>query len=179
VSRRHSYVKAYEERQLSYQPQGSLFWMAPEVVRQQDYNAKVDIWALGCVLIEMITARFPWYPENEFSVIYNLGRGRCPPWPEDVDPEADAFMKRCFQIDASQRPTADELLSDPFCEEDPDYRFSDYTAQLEVRDNSTKFVLYVLAYIINHIYYRNVLLMMKMTRMQAICLDECLWYCQY
>ncbi|KAH6623621.1 hypothetical protein F5144DRAFT_658582 [Chaetomium tenue] len=35
--------------------QGSVFWMAPEVVRAQGegYSAKVDIWSTGCVVLEI------------------------------------------------------------------------------------------------------------------------------
>ena len=34
---------------------GSLIYMAPEVLMEQDYGVKVDIWSLGCVLYEMVT----------------------------------------------------------------------------------------------------------------------------
>ncbi|KAH6847270.1 hypothetical protein B0I37DRAFT_391240 [Chaetomium sp. MPI-CAGE-AT-0009] len=42
--------------------QGSVFWMAPEVVRAQGegYSAKVDIWSTGCVVLEMFAGRRPW-----------------------------------------------------------------------------------------------------------------------
>lgn len=42
--------------------QGSVFWMAPEVVRSQGegYSAKVDIWSLGCVVLEMFSGKRPF-----------------------------------------------------------------------------------------------------------------------
>ncbi|KAJ3734750.1 hypothetical protein DFJ43DRAFT_100120 [Lentinula guzmanii] len=35
--------------------QGSVFWMAPEVINPQGkiYNSKIDIWSVGCVVLEM------------------------------------------------------------------------------------------------------------------------------
>ncbi|PBP19722.1 MAP kinase kinase kinase [Diplocarpon rosae] len=113
--------------------QGSVFWMAPEVVRSQGqgYSAKVDIWSLGCVVLEMFAGRRPWSKEETVGAIYKLGSlNEAPPVPDDVSmnisPVAVAFMADCFQIDPSERPTADTLLSQhPFCELDPNYNFLD------------------------------------------------------
>ena len=58
--------------------QGSVFWMAPEVVQaarsgeQHSYNGKVDIWSLGCVVLEMWAGRRPWQDADAFAVIYEV-----------------------------------------------------------------------------------------------------------
>lgn len=85
--------------------QGSVFWMAPEVVRSQGhgYSAKVDIWSLGCVVLEMFAGRRPWSKEEAVGAIYKLGSlNEAPPIPEDVEdvvsPLAIGFMCDCFQM---------------------------------------------------------------------------------
>ena len=110
--------------------QGSVFWMAPEVVRSegQGYSAKVDIWSLGCVVLEMFAGRRPWSKEETIGAIYKLGSNQAPPIPDDVSgsvsPEAVAFMSECFEIDPGERPTAQTLLNQhPFCKVDQDYDF--------------------------------------------------------
>lgn len=120
--------------------QGSVFWMAPEVVRAegqgakarsegQGYSAKVDIWSLGCVVLEMFAGRRPWSKEEPIGAIFKLGSlNQAPPIPDDVSdsvsPEAVAFMSECFEIDPGERPTAETLLRQhPFCKVDPYYDF--------------------------------------------------------
>lgn len=85
--------------------QGSVFWMAPEVVRVQGqgYSAKIDIWSLGCVVLEMFAGRRPWSREEPIGAIFKLGSlNQAPPIPDDVSATASVdglnFMYDCFQV---------------------------------------------------------------------------------
>jgi serine/threonine protein kinase len=50
--------------------QGSVFWMAPEVlVTPEGYGGKVDIWSLGCVVLEMCTGERPWHPKPQLALL--------------------------------------------------------------------------------------------------------------
>jgi mitogen-activated protein kinase kinase kinase len=86
--------------------QGSVFWMAPEVIRSKDrqgYSAKVDVWSLGCVVLEMFAGGRPWMGEEMVGAIYKLGElNEAPPIPDDVStsitPQALSFMLDCFTM---------------------------------------------------------------------------------
>lgn len=83
--------------------QGSVFWMAPEVVKNKDgYSAKVDIWSLGCVVLEMFAGRRPWGKDEITAAIYKLGTGVAPPIPDDVSGcisvQALSLMCDCFEM---------------------------------------------------------------------------------
>jgi mitogen-activated protein kinase kinase kinase len=54
--------------------QGSVFWMAPEMMHSNDqgYNAKIDIWSLGCTVLEMQTGRQPWTEDDTCVIIYRV-----------------------------------------------------------------------------------------------------------
>ena len=122
--------------------QGSVFWMAPEVVRSQGqgYSAKVDIWSLGCVVLEMFEGRRPWSKEEAIGAIYKLGSlNLAPPIPEAVSnaisPEAYGFMLDCFTIDPTERPTAETLLKKhAFCKPDSNYNFLDTDLHGKIRE---------------------------------------------
>nr|BAJ13350.1 MAP kinase kinase kinase [Colletotrichum orbiculare] len=120
--------------------QGSVFWMAPEVIRSEGkgYSAKVDIWSLGCVVLEMFAGRRPWSKEEAVGAIYKIANGETPPIPDEVretiSPLAIAFMLDCFTVNPLERPTADVLLSQhPFCELDPNYNFFDTSLYTKIR----------------------------------------------
>ncbi|KAG9017078.1 hypothetical protein FRB90_001857 [Tulasnella sp. 427] len=99
--------------------QGSLFWMAPEMLHndKKGYNAKIDIWSLGCVFIEMFAGRRPWEQDDFVSVMFKVGRNKmAPPVPSDVhlSSEAEDFRLKCFTQDPAERPTAEGLKGHPW-----------------------------------------------------------------
>lgn len=111
--------------------QGSVFWMAPEVIRSQGegYSAKVDIWSLGCVVLEMFAGRRPWSKDEAVGAIYKIANGETPPIPEEVSaavtPVALSFMWDCFSVNPEERPTATKLLAEhPFCDSVDNYDFN-------------------------------------------------------
>jgi hypothetical protein len=95
---------------------GSLPWMAPEVIKQKGYGRKADIWSLGCVALEMLTAKKPWDNEiNHISFMMKIALdGNTPDIPEGVSQEARNFLEQCFQRDPSARKSAKELLEHEF-----------------------------------------------------------------
>lgn len=94
---------------------GTPYWMAPEVVLQSKYDAKADIWSVGCVVVEMLTGKHPYAELNQFAAIYQISQGARPTYREDrLSPQLRHFMLQCFQQDPAQRPTAGALLQHPF-----------------------------------------------------------------
>ncbi|KAI0471392.1 hypothetical protein F4859DRAFT_505207 [Xylaria cf. heliscus] len=124
--------------------QGSVFWMAPEVIRSrgEGYSAKVDIWSLGCVVLEMFAGRRPWSKEEAVGAIYKIANGETPPINDEVraaiTPYALGFMLDCFTVDPRDRPTALHLLRHHvFCEVDANYNFYDTELYARIRGTFT------------------------------------------
>lgn len=54
--------------------QGTVFWMAPEVINTQKkgYNFKIDIWSVGCVVLEMWAGMRPWMGDEVVAVMFKV-----------------------------------------------------------------------------------------------------------
>ncbi|AET40720.1 mitogen-activated protein kinase kinase kinase BCK1 Ecym_6344 [Eremothecium cymbalariae DBVPG len=108
---------------------GTVFWMAPEMVdTTQGYSAKVDIWSLGCVVLEMFAGKRPWSNLEVVAAMFQIGKSKtAPPIPEKTLPliskDGRVFIDDCFKIDPEKRPTADTLLSHPFCQVPQEFDF--------------------------------------------------------
>lgn len=97
---------------------GTPMYMAPEVITGSDTGRKgsMDIWSLGCCIVQMATGRRPWSTlENEWSVMYHVVTGH-PPLPDasQLSNSGIDFLKKCFVRDPNKRPSAEELLQHPW-----------------------------------------------------------------
>src|SRR5581483_2581228 len=72
----------------------------------------MDIWSLGCCVLEMATGRRPWHNlDNEWAVMYHVVTGHPPlPDPSQLSELGMDFLKQCFIRSPQQRPSAKELL---------------------------------------------------------------------
>ncbi|KAH9926195.1 uncharacterized protein B0H18DRAFT_876670 [Fomitopsis serialis] len=95
--------------------QGSVFWMAPEVVKQTAYTQKADIWSVGCLVVEMLTGEHPWAQLTQMQAIFKVYRLFAKPTiPADISPEAENFLQLTFELNHEARPSAAELLKHPW-----------------------------------------------------------------
>ena len=94
---------------------GTPMYMSPEVIRGTDLgrHGAVDIWSLGCVILEMATGRRPWASlDNEWAIMYNIAQGNPPQLPtkEQLSEQGIDFLTKCFDRDSHKRASAVELL---------------------------------------------------------------------
>ena len=51
---------------------GTPFYLSPEICEEKPYNEKSDVWALGCILYELITFKHPYNASNQAALLLKI-----------------------------------------------------------------------------------------------------------
>jgi len=96
---------------------GTPYFMCPELCENKKYNNKCDIWALGCILYELITLEKPFQAQNIHVLNYKISVGK---YKEITNPlqdhDIDIFKKiirMCLNKNSIQRATIYDILNLP------------------------------------------------------------------
>jgi serine/threonine-protein kinase len=85
---------------------GTPAYMSPEQAKGKTVDRRADIWALGCVLYELLTGRPAFQGETVTEILGGVMRAE-PDWsalPEATPPAIRSLLRRCLRKDAQQRP---------------------------------------------------------------------------
>ncbi|PIN22258.1 MEKK [Handroanthus impetiginosus] len=95
---------------------GSPYWMAPEVIRNSNgCSLAVDIWSLGCTVLEMATSKPPWSQYEGVAAMFKIGNSKdLPTIPDHLSREGKDFVELCLRRNPLERPTAARLLEHAF-----------------------------------------------------------------
>ena len=84
---------------------GTAAYMAPEQARGKPADKRVDIWAFGCVVYEMLTGRRAFDGDDVATVLASVIKGE-PDWaalPADVSMSIITLLRRCLQKERRDR----------------------------------------------------------------------------
>lgn len=108
--------RPYNKNQMKNLRGGSPYWMAPEILKKEEYGPNIDIWALGITCIEMAEYEPPYSKLSPNDVIKKIIKS--PPKglnnPYNWSKEFNDFVSLCLEIDKNKRPLSDELLKHDF-----------------------------------------------------------------
>ncbi|KAE8715718.1 Serine/threonine-protein kinase PBS1 [Hibiscus syriacus] len=117
-------AKRNGEEQRRVEIRGTPLNIAPESVNENVYDSAVDIWALGCAIVEMFTGKPGWNfkPGTDLAaLLIKIGvSDELPGIPRELSEEGKDFLGKCFVKDPKKRWTAEMLLDHPFMAGDDD-----------------------------------------------------------
>lgn len=111
---------------------GTPMYMSPEAItgsKSSSYGA-VDVWSLGCCILEMATGRRPWANlDNEWAIMYHIAAGHLPllPTNDQLSEAGMKFLMRCLEQDPNKRQSAMDALADPWLVAIRNEAFGDYS----------------------------------------------------
>lgn len=75
---------------------GTPYYASPEVWSDKPYNAKSDIWSLGCVLFEMCAQTPPFKAPDMQKLFKVIMSGRIPKLPSVYSKELNNMVRLCL-----------------------------------------------------------------------------------
>ena len=94
-------------------PCGTLRFCAPEILSNQSYGKKVDVWGIGCIAFCLLCGFPPFYDDNDAALTRKIQRGEfdfdAEVWDSvsDLGKEVVTWM---LTVDPAGRPTSADLL---------------------------------------------------------------------
>lgn len=98
-------------------PCGTVGYTAPEVVKDEHYSMKVDMWGIGCVLYTMLCGFPPFYDEKIDTLTEKISRGEytfLKPWWDEISAGAKNAVAKLLELEPSKRYDIDQFLDDPW-----------------------------------------------------------------
>ncbi|KAF7370637.1 Protein kinase domain-containing protein [Mycena sanguinolenta] len=90
---------------------GTPYYMSPEVMQEKAYDAKSDIWSLGCLIYELCAWKPPFHDAKTLSELSSAVRSaRIPPLPRGYSQALSAVIKSMLNLNPAMRPSAAQLL---------------------------------------------------------------------
>lgn len=118
------------QQEAAISPVGTVEYMAPEVVALPPVdhvtsgrirassiiptNEKVDIWALGVTIFELVTGRLPFEGRDKAEMKAAIAEYNLAPFPSHTSTTCQSLVRSMLSFDQSQRPSAECLLQHPY-----------------------------------------------------------------
>ena len=91
---------------------GTPYYLSPEMCEEKPYNEKSDVWALGCILYELITFKKPYSANNQAALFFKITNGHYEPisnhlkYSKELKKMVDLLLEKNY----IHRPSMKELI---------------------------------------------------------------------
>eukprot|EP00667_Euglena_gracilis_P007964 EG_transcript_8057 len=93
---------------------GTPHYMSPELVMGRLYSSRSDIWALGCLLYQLLACRHPFQCKSLPETVARICSGEYAPPPSKYSRPLLNLLGMLLSVDPQKRPTIGQVLHQPF-----------------------------------------------------------------
>ena len=105
------------EQALASTQVGTPYYVAPEVWRNKPYNAKCDMWSLGCLLYELCTFRPPFEAESMEGLARKVMKGRYDQIPANYSQALRTTLSKLLVVEPNFRSSVNDILNTQIVQE--------------------------------------------------------------
>ena len=102
---------------------GTPYYIAPEIVKEEEYGSACDIWSLGVLAYFSIAGEFPFLATTRKDLFDKIKKGTfyfsSNVW-KGVSENCKDFIKKCLTVSQLERPSAAILLKHPWIQDKPE-----------------------------------------------------------
>lgn len=99
-----------DEAQKAKSEVGPLKWMAPEAIKDREYNEKTDVWSYGILLFEIAARQDPYAGLDAVTVATKVTYERLRlEMPGEAPPIMAEIFRRCIKTSPADRPSFKEV----------------------------------------------------------------------
>jgi NIMA (never in mitosis gene a)-related kinase len=103
-------VSKIAKKRLLYTQTGTPYYASPEIWKDKPYDAKSDMWSLGCVIYEMAALRPPFKAQDMQGLFRKVVAGVYSEIPRYYSNELSQVIRALLQVNPMLRPTCQSLL---------------------------------------------------------------------
>jgi calcium-dependent protein kinase len=96
---------------------GTVYFMAPEIVKLENYNSQCDLWSCGVIMYLLLSGDLPFMGNSQNAVFSKIKKGNLdfskPIWSE-VSRDAIDLIENLLNMNSEERYTAQEALNHPW-----------------------------------------------------------------
>ena len=98
--------KMPEDLSLMSHAVGTLRWNAPEIIRYEKYNQKIDVYSYGMILWELLTRQVPFssIPNDAYIIFAIVNKKKRPLIPSDCPQNLSQLIELCWRENPDERP---------------------------------------------------------------------------
>ena len=93
---------------------GTPFYLSPEIWEGSPYDAKSDIWSLGCILFELCSLHKPFEAQNASALLAAVVQGKHGPIPSRYSQSLKDLIEGMLNLAPQLRPSAEQIMELPF-----------------------------------------------------------------
>ena len=92
---------------------GTPIYLAPEIMEEKAHDEAVDLWCIGVLLFELVTANPPFLGNDLDALKENVLKLKIN-WPKDINVDAKNLIMKILKLDPKQRLPLEEMIKHPF-----------------------------------------------------------------